>query len=83
MKIRFALGGAKDQVAGSATPSLLQTESATHGRVTDRNTAEELLLAATLPLVLVEPEHGTGGTYVAANDLSVSFRRPSYFPAGS
>jgi VWFA-related protein len=31
----------------------------------------------TLPLVLVELAHGTGGTYVVGNDLSVSFRQLS------
>src|ERR1700730_10566885 len=44
LKIQLALRGAKEQIAVSAAPSLLQTENATLGRVIDRNTIEELPL---------------------------------------
>ena len=44
LKIQLALSGAKEQIAVSAAPSLLQTENATLGRVIDRNTIEELPL---------------------------------------
>lgn len=44
LKIPLALSGTKEQIAVSAAPSLLQTESATLGRVIDRNTIEELPL---------------------------------------
>jgi len=44
LKIQLALSGAKEQIEVSATPSLLQTENATLGRVIDRNTIEELPL---------------------------------------
>src|SRR6202158_4175960 len=44
LKIQLALSGAKEQIAVSAAPSLLQTENATLGRVIDRNTVEELPL---------------------------------------
>jgi hypothetical protein len=44
VKIQLALSGAKEQVAVSAAPSLLQTENATLGRVIDRNTIQELPL---------------------------------------
>src|SRR5713101_5190950 len=44
LKIQLALSGAKEQVAVSAAPSLLQTENATVGRVIDRTTIEELPL---------------------------------------
>jgi hypothetical protein len=44
LKIQLVLSGAKEQIAVSAAPSLLQTESATLGRVIDRNTVEELPL---------------------------------------
>src|SRR5712691_5535892 len=44
LKIQLGLSGAKEQIAVSAKPSLLQTENATLGRVTDRNTIEELPL---------------------------------------
>ena len=32
---------------------------------------------ATLPLVLVDLAHGTGGTYVTGNDYAVNFRKLS------
>src|SRR6202158_5913245 len=44
LKIQLALSGAKEQIAISAKPSLLQTENATLGRVIDQNTIEELPL---------------------------------------
>src|ERR1700732_2779657 len=44
LKIQLALRGAKEQIAVSAAPSLLQTENATLGRVIDRSTIEELPL---------------------------------------
>src|ERR1700722_17711946 len=44
LKIQLALSGAKEQIAVSAAPSLLQTENATLGRVIDRSTIEELPL---------------------------------------
>jgi Carboxypeptidase regulatory-like domain/TonB-dependent Receptor Plug Domain len=44
LKIQLALSGAKEQIAVSAAPSLLQTENATLGRVIDRETIEELPL---------------------------------------
>src|SRR5712692_4241536 len=44
LKIQLALSGAKERIAISAKPPLLQTENATLGRVTDRNTIEELPL---------------------------------------
>src|SRR5882724_8123870 len=44
LKIQLGLSGAKEQIAVSAKPSLLQTENATLGRVIDRNTIEELPL---------------------------------------
>jgi hypothetical protein len=44
LKIQLALNGAREQIAVSAAPSLLQTENATLGRVIDRNTIEELPL---------------------------------------
>src|SRR5246127_772311 len=44
VKIQLSLSGAKEQIAVSAAPSLLQTENATLGRVIDRNTIEELPL---------------------------------------
>src|ERR1700730_338687 len=44
LKIQLALSGAKEKIAVSAAPSLLQTENATLGRVIDRNTIEELPL---------------------------------------
>src|SRR6266478_3544721 len=44
LKIQLTLSGAKEQIAVSAAPSLLQTENATLGRVIDRNTIEELPL---------------------------------------
>jgi hypothetical protein len=44
VKLQLALAGAKEQIAVSAAPSLLQTENATLGRVIDRNTIEELPL---------------------------------------
>src|SRR5260370_14690127 len=44
VKIQLALSGAKEQVAVSAAPSLLQTENATLGRVIDRNTIDDLPL---------------------------------------
>jgi outer membrane receptor protein involved in Fe transport len=44
LTIQLALSGAREQVAVSAAPSLLQTENATLGRVIDRNTIEELPL---------------------------------------
>jgi hypothetical protein len=44
LKIQLALSGAKEQIAVSAAPSLLQTENATLGRVIDRNTIDELPL---------------------------------------
>src|SRR6202795_4843837 len=44
VKIQLAIRGAKEQITVSTTPSLLQTENATLGRVIDRNTIEELPL---------------------------------------
>jgi hypothetical protein len=44
VKIQLALRGAKEQIAVSAAPSLLQTENATLGRVIDQNTIVELPL---------------------------------------
>jgi Carboxypeptidase regulatory-like domain len=44
LKIQLALSGAKEQIAISAKPPLLQAENATLGRVIDRNTIEELPL---------------------------------------
>lgn len=44
VKIQLVLSGAKEQIAVSAAPPLLQTENATLGRVIDRNTIEELPL---------------------------------------
>src|ERR1700736_1145725 len=44
LKIQLALLGAKEKIAVSAAPSLLQTENATLGRVIGRNTIEELPL---------------------------------------
>src|ERR1700730_18659707 len=44
VKIQLAVSGAKEQITVSATPSLLQTENATLGRVIDRTTIEELPL---------------------------------------
>src|SRR5260370_8941547 len=44
LKIQLALSGAKEQIAISTKPPLLQTENATLGRVIDRNTIEELPL---------------------------------------
>src|SRR5271156_5880846 len=44
LKIQLALNGAKEQIAVSAAPPLLQTENATLGRVIGRNTIEELPL---------------------------------------
>src|ERR1700744_1139045 len=44
VEIQLALSGAKEQIAVSAAPSLLQTENATLGRVIDQNTIEELPL---------------------------------------
>jgi hypothetical protein len=44
VKIQLALSGAKEQIAVSAAPSLLQAENATLGRVIDRNTIDELPL---------------------------------------
>src|SRR6266478_5218363 len=44
LKIQLTISGAKEQIAISAKPPLLQTENATLGRVIDRNTVEELPL---------------------------------------
>src|SRR5882762_8999207 len=44
LKIELALSGAKEHIAISSKPPLLQTENATLGRVIDRNTIEELPL---------------------------------------
>src|ERR1700681_4961543 len=44
VKLQLALSGAKEQIAISAKPPLLQTENATLGRVIDQNTIEELPL---------------------------------------
>src|SRR5229473_1540559 len=44
LKIQLALSSAKEQIAVSAAPFLLQTENATLGRVIDRNTIQELPL---------------------------------------
>src|ERR1700720_250715 len=44
LKIQLVLSGAREQIAVSAAPSLLQTENATLGRVIGRNTIEELPL---------------------------------------
>jgi uncharacterized protein with GYD domain len=41
VKLQLALAGAKEQIAVSAAPALLQTENVTLGRVIDRNTIEE------------------------------------------
>src|SRR5947209_18010455 len=41
LNIQLALSGAKEQVAVSAAPSLIQTENATLGRAIDRTTIEE------------------------------------------
>jgi VWFA-related protein len=56
------------------------TESAGRGAANGMNpngSDPTPVLVATLPLVLVELAHGTGGTYVVGNDLSVSFRQLS------
>jgi hypothetical protein len=44
LKIQLTIRGAKEQIAVSAKPPLLQTENATLGRVIDRETVEELPL---------------------------------------
>src|ERR1700734_1656558 len=44
VKIQLALSGAREQVAVSATPPLLQTENATLGRVIDQETIVDLPL---------------------------------------
>src|SRR5882724_7430917 len=44
LKIQLTISGAKEQITVSATPSLLETENATLGRVIDRETVEELPL---------------------------------------
>ena len=44
LNIQLTIGGAKEQIAVSARPPLVQTENATLGRVIDQNTIEELPL---------------------------------------
>src|SRR5712672_1810690 len=44
VKIQLTISGAKEQIAVSAKPPLLQTENATLGRVIGRNTTDELPL---------------------------------------
>jgi len=57
------------------------TESAGRGAANGMNPNSDNIVTpvpnGTLPLVLVELAHGTGGTYVVGNDLSVSFRQLS------
>jgi len=69
VKIQLALSGAKEQVAVSAAPSLLQTESATLGRVIDRNTIEELPLVNRNFTEILGLTAGTSSDIVDATQL--------------
>ena len=61
-------GGATESAGRAATDNLSANPS---------NDSERNVPNATLPLVLVDLAHGTGGRYVVGNDLSVSFRQLS------
>jgi VWFA-related protein len=61
-------GGATESAGRGATDAM----NPNPGNAWERNVPN-----ATLPLVLVELAHGTGGAYVTGNDLSVSFRQLS------
>jgi hypothetical protein len=79
LKIQLALRGAKEQIAVSAAPSLLQTENATLGRVIDRNTIQELplvnrnfteilgLTAGTNTAIVDATQLGAGSQEIRAN----------------
>jgi VWFA-related protein len=61
---------------GAATESVGRAAANGMNPSTD-NPYERMTGGGTLPLVLVDLAHGTGGTYVVGNDLSVSFRQLS------
>jgi hypothetical protein len=69
LKIQLVLSGAKEQIAVSAAPSLLQTESATLGRVIDRNTIEELPLVNRNFTEILGLTAGTSSDIVDATQL--------------
>src|SRR5271168_1083079 len=69
LKIQLVLSGAKEQVAVSAAPSLLQTENATLGWVIDRNTVEELPLVNRNFTEILGLTAGTGTDIVDATQL--------------
>ena len=70
----------RSKVVINALDTGAATESAGRGAANGMNpngSDPTPVLVATLPLVLVELAHGTGGTYVVGNDFSVSFRQLS------
>jgi hypothetical protein len=69
VKIQLALSGAKEQIAVSAAPPLLQTENATLGRVIDRHTIEELPLVNRNFTEILGLTAGTNSNIVDATQL--------------
>jgi hypothetical protein len=79
LKVQLSIGGAKEQIAVSAQPPLLQTENATLGRVIDQQTVVELplvdrnfteilgLTAGTNTAIVDATQLGAGSQEIRAN----------------
>jgi hypothetical protein len=75
LKIQLRISGAKEQIAISSKPPLLQTENATLGRVIDRNTIEELPLVNRNFTEILGLTAGTNTDIVDATQLGAEARR--------
>jgi Carboxypeptidase regulatory-like domain len=75
LKIQLKIGGAKEQIAISAEPPLLQTENATLGRVIDQETIVDLSLVDRNYTKILGLTAGTNTNIVDATQLGPEARR--------